>query len=72
MKADLVSLKQWSDNHAGTPKEQKEHSAFILNVGVATIYRWIKAGNVFIEECYAQSDDYGYTYVWEMKKAIEA
>ena len=72
MKAELVSLKEWVDSQSGSPREQKECAAVILNVGVATIYRWIKAGNVFIEECAALPDDYGYTYVWEMKKSIVA
>ena len=72
MKAELVSLKQWTDEHDGSPRQQKESAAFVLQVGVATIYRWIKEGNMFVEDHAALSDDYGYTYVWEMKKAIEA
>ena len=72
MKAELVSLKSWTDGMNGTPKQQKEEAASILEIGVATIYRWIKEGNVFVEEHAALSDDYGYTYVWEMKKSIEA
>jgi hypothetical protein len=72
MRAKLIDLRSWCDGMSGSPKQKKEEAAFILQVGVATIYRWIKEGGVFIEECAALSDDYGYTYVWHMKKAIEA
>lgn len=72
MKAELVSLKSWVDGMSGSPRYQKEEAACILEVGVATIYRWIKEGNVFIEACADMGEDYGHTYIWEMKKSVEA
>ena len=72
MKAGLVSLKSWVETMAGSPRLQKEEAAGLLEVGVATIYRWIKEGNVFIEVCGDLGEDYGHTYIWEMKKSVEA
>ena len=71
MKAELVSLKSWTDGMSGTPKQQKEEAASILEIGVATIYRWIKEGNVFLEESGpSMSGDDGCILIWEMKKLV--
>ena len=72
MKADLVSLKNWVETMNGSPKLQKEEAASLLEVGVSTVYRWLKEGNVFVEVCGDVNEDYGYTYIWEMKKSVEA
>lgn len=72
MKADLVSLKSWVDGINGKPKEQKEEAACILEIGVATVYRWIKAGNVFLEVSGpSMSGDDGAILIWEIKKLVE-
>ena len=68
MKADLVSLKSWVGGMNGQPREQKEEAACILEVGVATIYRWIK---VFLEISGPSiSGDDGCILIWEMKKTV--
>lgn len=72
MKVDLVSLNQWVETMPGSPRLQKEEAAALLEVGVATIYRWIKEGNVFIDVCGVYGEDYGQTYIWEIKKSVEA
>ena len=72
MKAELLSLKSWVDGINGQPSEQKEEAAAILEVGVATVYRWIKSGNVFLEETGpSMSGDDGCILIWEMKKLVE-
>lgn len=75
MRTDLVSLKTWIEgncSHSGTIK-QKDEAAFLLGVGVATIYRWLKAGNVFIEETGVDmSGEGGPLFVWKMEKVVEA
>jgi len=75
MKIDSISLKHFIESRcgAGSPKDQKEEAAFILGVGVSTIYRWVKAGNVFIEDAGpSMSGDDGCVIIWEMKKLVEA
>lgn len=75
MKSNLIPLKTWIEcncNHSGTIK-QKDEAAFLLDVGIATIYRWLKAGNVFIEETGVDiSGEGGPLYVWKMEKVVEA
>ena len=75
MRTDLVSLKNWIEgncDHSGTIK-QKDEAAFLLGVGVATIYRWLKAGNVFIEETGVDiNGEGGPLFVWKMEKVVEA
>jgi hypothetical protein len=70
MKAELLSLQSWINEFSGTPVCKKEEAASILEIGVATIYRWLKDGNVFIEAC--DNEDYGCVIVWHMKKCVEA
>lgn len=75
MKIDSVSLKHWINTRCGngSPKDQKEEAAFILGVGVATVYRWLKAGNVYLEDSGpSMSGDDGSILIWEMKKLVEA
>lgn len=69
MKLSLIPLKDWiSSNCGNVPSvEQKEEAAFILNVGVATIYRWLKSGDVYIEDL--GSDDCGGSLmIWKKEK----
>ena len=75
MRNDLVSLKTWIEGNCGHPGtiKQKDEAAFLLGVGVATIYRWLKAGNVFIEETGVDMNgEGGPLFVWKMEKVVEA
>ena len=76
MKPNLVTLKQWIDTQYKSyphtpPKQRKEEVAHDLGCGVATIYRWLKQGNVYIEYVGASicGDDSG-VIVWKMEKSI--
>lgn len=76
MRTDLIPLSSWIEQQyksypSYSAKERKEETAITLNVGVATIYRWLKAGNVFIEELGPSiaGDDYGVT-VWKLEKTL--
>jgi|TARA_R110000851_G_scaffold314816_1_gene477019 hypothetical protein len=71
MKAKLITLKSWVLGMSGSPKEQKEEASLILQVGVATIYRWIKKGDVFLEDSGTCSDGEDRAIIiWEMKKLV--
>lgn len=77
MKPELISLKDWIEgqnrSYDKPPVQQKEEAAHLLDVGVATIYRWLKAGNVYIEETDADhSGEGGPLFVWKMEKMVEA
>ena len=76
MKPDLVTLKSWIETQYRSypsipPKQQKEETAFELGCGVSTLYRWLKAGNVYIEFVGASiaGDDNGIV-VWKIEKSI--
>lgn len=73
MKTNLISLKSWMTDNCGSDPtlKQKEEAAFILGVGIATIYRWLKEGNRYIEDL--GSDDCGGSLmIWKMEKLVEA
>lgn len=77
MKPELISLKEWIDeqnrSYDKPPVQQKEEAAYILGVGVATVYRWLKAGNVYIEETGRDhTGEAGPLFVWKMEKMVEA
>lgn len=76
MRPVLLPLSTWIEQQyksypSYSPKERKDEAAQTLNVGVATIYRWLKAGNVFIEETgpSMSGDDHG-VVVWKMEKEL--
>lgn len=76
MKPDLVTLKSWIETQYRSypsipPRQQKEETAHELGCGVATLYRWLKAGNVYIEFVGASiaGDDSGIV-VWKIEKSI--
>lgn len=74
MNIKLVPLLTWIESECGngSPSKKKEEAAFILGVGIATIYRWVKEGNVFIEEYEASiGGDDAAVSVWEHKKIVE-
>jgi len=55
MKVELTPLSKWVESQYKSypntpPRQQKEEIASILNVGISTIYRWLKSGNVYIED----------------------
>lgn len=75
MNVNLIPLKTWIEQQyksypETSPKQQKEEEAENLGVGVATIYRWLKAGNVYIEEVGASisGDDAG-VIIWKLEKS---
>lgn len=75
MHVNLVSLKQWIEcQYKSYPdasgKTQKEEVAHELGVGVATVYRWLKSGNVFIEDC-GSDDTGGALIIWKIESHIE-
>lgn len=76
MKPHLVTLKSWIEDQYKSypsipPKQQKEETAHELKCGVATLYRWLKEGNVYIEYIGPSicGDDSGLV-VWKMQKSI--
>jgi len=76
MKPHLVSLRSWIDEQyksypSTTPKQQKEETAAEFSVGISTIYRWLKSGNVYIEYQPASmlGDDDSIT-IWKIEKTI--
>lgn len=73
MSTNLIPLKDWiSSNCSNEPTlKQKDEAAFILDVGIATIYRWLKSGNVYIEDL-GSDDCGGALMVWKMEKLVEA
>lgn len=75
MKTNLTPLKHWmADNCGSEPTlKQKEDAAFLLGVGIATIYRWIKEGNRYIEETGCdESGEMGPVFIWKMEKEVQA
>ncbi len=76
MKPNLISLKSWiEDQYRGyssiPPKQQKEETAHELGCGIATLYRWLKSGNVYIEVVEASiAGDDGGVIIWKMEKSI--
>lgn len=76
MKTNLLSLKSWIEKNCDSrlsPVKQKEEASHLLEVGVATIYRWLKSGNVFIEETGTDiNGEGGPVFIWKMEKKVEA
>ncbi|CAL9957171.1 hypothetical protein VPH219E481_0024 [Vibrio phage 219E48-1] len=77
MNINAVTLKSWIDqqykSYDTPPVQQKEEVAFELNVGVATIYRWLKAGNVYIQELGPDaSGENGPVFIWKMEKVVDS
>ena len=75
MYVDLIPLSRWIEiqfkSYPDTPPvEQKKETAHELGVGVATIYRWLKEGNRYVE--LIGSDDDTALMVWKMEKKVEA
>lgn len=76
MKPELTSLKSWMDSQYQSypnmsAREKKEAEAVNLGVGVATIYRWLKAGNVYIEfNPPSTCGDDSSLCVWKLEKNI--
>lgn len=73
-KIEAVSLKSWIENQYKSypnisPRQQKEEVAHELKVGVATIYRWLKDGNIYIEDL-GSDDTGGALSIWKMEKTI--
>ncbi|MEL7309553.1 MAG: helix-turn-helix domain-containing protein [Pseudomonadota bacterium] len=54
MQANLIPLSKWIESqfksYSTPPRQQKEEIASELGIGVATVYRWLKEGNRYIEE----------------------
>ena len=74
MNLKLTPLSVWIESDCGnhSPTKQKEEAAFILGVGIATIYRWVASGEVYIEHhCASISGDDAAVSVWEHKKIVE-
>lgn len=76
MKTELISLKSWMKYNCDqslSPVKQKEEAAHLLEVGVATIYRWLSSGNVFIEETGVDMNgEGGPVFIWKMEKKVES
>lgn len=76
MTPQLVTLKSWIESQYASypsipPKQQKEETAHELGCGIATLYRWLKAENVYIEYVGPSicGDDSGLV-VWKIEKEI--
>ena len=73
MKPTLIPLKVWMDSaHPNLSEHDKKlEMAVTFECGISTIYRWIKDGNIYIEDIEASmaGDDAG-AIVWEMKKSV--
>lgn len=72
----LTPLKQWIDNNYRAYPDVSEHerkaaTAEDFECGISTMYRWLKDGNVYVEDVGASiaGDDSG-VIIWEMKKSL--
>ena len=75
-KPELTALRYWIDSQYKSypntpPRQQKEEVASMLNVGISTIYRWLKSGNVYIEDLGSSEcgDDHAIV-IWHCGNAI--
>ena len=75
MYVNLIPLSKWIESQFKSypntpPVEQKKETAQELGVGVATIYRWLKDGNRYVE--LVGSDDDTALVIWKMEGMMEA
>ena len=67
-----LTLKDWLEKiESGSelsPLQAKEWAAKEIGVGISTVYRWLKDGNVYIEEL--GSDGWAGVTVWKIEKTI--
>ena len=70
------SLKSWIESNyrnypSMTELEIKNEVAETLQCGIATLYRWLKEENVYIEDVGASiAGDDGGVIIWKMQKSI--
>ena len=74
MHVNLIPLNAWINTQFKSypdtsPVEQKKETASDFGVGVATIYRWLKEGNRYVQ--LVGSDDDTSLIVWKMEGLIE-
>lgn len=75
-KPELTSLSKWIECQYKSypnipPRQQKEEVALILSVGISTVYRWLRSGNVYIEELgSSESGDDHSIVVWHCGNVI--
>jgi hypothetical protein len=55
MNVKLISLDEWIERQyksypSMSPVDRKNDAAEILGCGISTLYRWLKSGNVYVEE----------------------
>jgi hypothetical protein len=76
MLASTKPLKSWIEHNyrpypSMTELEIKNEVAETLQCGIATLYRWLKDGNVYIEDVGASiAGDDGGIIVWKMQKSV--
>lgn len=75
MYVDLIPLRDWIKSQFSSyphvsPVTQKEETAVELGVGVATIYRWLKEGNRYVQLVGCEDDTA--LVVWKMEGMVEA
>ena len=76
MVINAISLSDWlkkeyKDYPSMSPVEQKEEAAETLNIGLATLYRWLKAGSVYIQQVSTTDcGDDSRLVVWKMEKSV--
>lgn len=71
----MMSLRSWIESqyksYPQIPEAQrKEETAHELGVGIATIYRWLKAGNVYVQ--LVGSEDDAALVIWKEERIIES
>ena len=76
MVINAVTLKSWIESqYKSYPQiseaQRKEETAHELGVGVATIYRWLRDGNVYVELIGSNSGDDSAINVWKLDRMIE-
>ncbi len=71
----MITLRMYVDSETKVSglqaKEVKEEIAEVLQIGISTLYLWLKSGNYYIEELGATiaGDDNG-IIVWKMEKTL--
>lgn len=74
MRIEISKLEDWVNQLAidinCSPFKAKEITANELNVGIATIYRWIKEGLFYVQEVYS-GDEISGIKVFKLEKEAE-